>query len=98
MIVVTGSIEAREGCYESLLALSLEHVKRSRAEAGCLEHGVYRDIEAPQRLVFFERWTDHAALTAHFALQSSRDFVREATALAAKAPEISIVDGVPTRL
>lgn len=98
MIIVTGSIDAREGCFEALLAHSLEHVKRSRGEAGCLEHGVYRDVEAPQRLVFFERWTDHDALTAHFSLASSRQFVQEATALAASAPEISIFDAAPTRV
>jgi quinol monooxygenase YgiN len=98
MILVTGSIDARDGCFEELLALSLDHVRRSRGETGCLEHGVYRDVEAPQRLVFVERWADHQALAAHFALPTSREFARAATALAASAPEITLFDAAPTTL
>ena len=35
MIIVTGSIVARAGSVDELLALSLEHVRRSRTEPGC---------------------------------------------------------------
>lgn len=93
MIIVTGSIVARPDCLEPLLALSLEHVRRSRGEAGCLAHAVHRDAENPQRLVFIEQWVDRDALLAHFALSASRGFVRAATELAAEAPEMAIFEG-----
>ena len=88
MVLVIGTAVARPDRLDELLALSLEHVVRSRAEPGCLEHGVYQDAENPRRLVFVERWADRAALLAHFAVPESGAFVRAATALCAETPTI----------
>jgi quinol monooxygenase YgiN len=55
MIIVIGSIIARQGCLDELIELSLEHVRRSRSEPGCLSHGVHADTEKPHRLVFVEK-------------------------------------------
>jgi quinol monooxygenase YgiN len=66
MIIVTGTIHARLDTLDELRRLSLEHVARSRAEPGCLEHGVAADVNDSLRLVFFERWADRDALLAHF--------------------------------
>ncbi len=98
MLLVTGSILAPADHLDDLLALSQEHVERSRAEPGCLEHGVYRDAEDPLRLVFVERWSDRQALAAHFALPASRDFVRGLSKLAATPPELKIYDASPTKI
>lgn len=98
MIVVTGSIVAQAGRLDELLALSLEHVRRSRTEPGCLAHAVHQDAENPARLVFVEEWSDRASLEAHFAVPASRGFVKAAGALAAGAPRINIYDASPLRL
>src|SRR5450631_4741304 len=80
MIVVTGSVTAREDTLGEVRKLSLEHVHRSRKEPGCISHAVHVDCENPLRLVFIEQWTDRAALLAHFAVPASRNFVRAAAA------------------
>ena len=80
MIVVTGSVTAREDSLDQVRALSLEHVHRSRQEAGCISHAAHVDCENPLRLVFIEQWADRAALLAHFAVPASRNFVRALTA------------------
>lgn len=95
MIVVTGSIVARPEHVDGLVALSLEHVRRSRTEPGCRSHAVHRDVENPLRFVFVEEWADRAALLAHFALPATRGFVESATALASEPPAISIYDATP---
>jgi quinol monooxygenase YgiN len=92
MIVVTGSVTAREDSLGEVRKLSLEHVHRSRRESGCISHAVYVDCENPLRLVFIEQWTDHAALLAHFAVPASRNFVRALQPLAAAAAAIEIYD------
>ena len=92
MILVTGSVTAREDSLGEISRLSLEHVQRSRKELGCISHAVHFDCENPLRLVFFERWADRAALSAHFALPASRDFVRALQPLAAAATTIEIYD------
>ena len=92
MIIVTGAIQARADSIDELRRLALEHVARSRAEPGCLEHGVAADCNDGLRLVFFERWADRAALDVHFNVPASREFVRGVAALAVRPPELHIYD------
>jgi quinol monooxygenase YgiN len=96
MIVVTGSVTAREDSLDEIRTLSLEHVHRSRQEPGCISHSVHVDCEKPLRLVFIEQWVDRAALLTHFAVPASRDFVRALQPLAAASTTIEIYDA--TRL
>jgi quinol monooxygenase YgiN len=92
MILVTGSVTARPETFGEIRELSLEHVHRSRTEAGCISHAVHVDCENPLRLVFIEQWADRATLAAHFAVPASRNFVRALHPLAAGAPDIQIYD------
>jgi quinol monooxygenase YgiN len=92
MILVTGSILAKPDALDEVLALSLEHVRRSRAEPGCISHAVHHDAENPLRLVFVEQWADRAALMAHFAVPASRAFAKAAGELASEPPTIQIYD------
>ena len=92
MILVTGSFVAREDRLTDALALSLEHVRRSRSEAGCISHAVHQDAENPARLVFIEEWSDQAALEAHFAVPASREFVRLVGELANEVPRLNVFE------
>lgn len=92
MIIVTGSVTAREERLEEVLALSLEHVRRSRAEPGCISHAVHRDVENPLRLVFVEEWADQAALQAHFKVPASRAFAKALAELASAPPTLSLYE------
>jgi quinol monooxygenase YgiN len=92
MILVTGSVTARQDSLDEVRRLSLEHVRRSRDEPGCISHAVHIDCENPLRLVFVERWADRAALAAHFAVPASRQFVRTLHSLAQAATTIEIYD------
>ena len=95
MIVVTGSVVARQDTLEEVRRLSLEHVHRSRGEPGCISHAVHVDCENALRLVFVEQWADRAALLAHFAVPASRDFVRALQPLAAASTTIQLYDATP---
>jgi quinol monooxygenase YgiN len=92
MLIVTGSIRARRDDVERVLELSLEHVRRSREEPGCLLHSVHRDVEDPDRLVFLEHWADLEALRTHFAVPASAAFAREVAALAVDRPELAVYE------
>ena len=89
MIFVSGAIQARLDSLDELRRLSLEHVARSRAEPGCLEHGVAIDANDGLRLVFFERWLDLESLLAHFRVPASRKFAKQVAQLAARPPELA---------
>jgi quinol monooxygenase YgiN len=98
MIIVTGSVLAREGCVERLLTLSREHVRRSRRESGCISHAVHIDAENARRLVFLEEWASREALVAHFAVPASREFVQAAAELAEGAPQLSTYEASPIQM
>ena len=90
MLIVLGHISVQPDKMAEALRVSQEHVERSRSELGCLEHGVHRSTEDPNRLVFVERWLDLASLQEHFALRESVQMVRSLAAMATDAPSISI--------
>ena len=92
MIIVTGSVQARHDARDEVLRLSLEHVRRSRLEPGCLLHSVHRDVEDENRVVFVEHWADRDALEAHFRVAASRTFVMAAGALATDPPTLEIYE------
>src|SRR5215208_2408755 len=96
MIVVTGSVTARQETFDEVKKLSLAHVHRSRSEPGCISHAVHVDCENPLRLVFVEQWADRAALLAHFAVPASHQFVRSLQKLADQATTIELYEA--TRL
>jgi quinol monooxygenase YgiN len=88
MVIVTAQIQGRLDTIDELRRLGIEHAARSRAAAGCLEHALSVDANDGLRLVFFERWTDRAALLAHFEVPAAREFAKQAARLAAHPPEM----------
>jgi quinol monooxygenase YgiN len=95
MLIVTGSLLARQDSFDELRAQALEHVRRSRGEPGCLSHAVHVDCENPLRLVFIEEWESREALLAHFAVPESRGFVKSGRGLAVEASPITIFEAAP---
>lgn len=89
-VIVTGSIVTSPERMDELIGAALAHVRRSRTEPGCLEHGVYRDVEDPDRLFFFERWTDRVSLDAHFSVTGSGEFLAAVSTLAVGRPTLEI--------
>ena len=98
MIIVLGSIVAKPNTIETLHKLGLEHVHRSRGEHGCVSHAVHMDSENPLKLVFVEKWADAAALSAHFRVKDSIDFVVKARELSAEPPVIEVFEATAARM
>jgi quinol monooxygenase YgiN len=98
VIIVTGSVHARTDALDEVVAISLEHVHRSRLEPGCLLHSVHRDVEDPLHFVFIEHWADADALRAHFRAPESRAFAKRLGELATEPPGIEIYTAEPAKL
>ncbi|HJW41569.1 MAG TPA: putative quinol monooxygenase [Rhizomicrobium sp.] len=98
MIIVAGHVTASPATLDEMLRISLEHVRRSRAEPGCIEHGVYVDAENPLKLHFFERWADEAAIRAHFAVPESRAFAKKLRTLAADPGKMHVLSAEPVKI
>jgi len=98
MILVIGSVVAQPGRLAEALALSRDHVLRSRAEPGCVSHAVHLDPENAQRLVFVEQWADQAALEAHFRVPESRAFAKALAALASEPSTLAVYEATKIRV
>ncbi|OYY70620.1 putative quinol monooxygenase [Sphingomonas sp. 28-63-12] len=97
MIIVTGCVTARPDSFEALFQASLDHVHRSRAEGGCISHGVHVDAEDPLTLVFFERWRDMAALQLHFLQPGSGEFMLAIKAYAVRPGTLELYEASPIK-
>lgn len=95
MLIVTGTVTARPDTLDAMLRAALEHVRRSRTEPGCLQHGVAIDAENPLTLVFYEEWQDRATLEAHFQAPGSLAFVKAMRSLAASQTQMKILPVEP---
>ena len=94
MILIVGSLVARADTVAEVMALTREHVERSRSEPGCLRYAAHLDIENPRKFVFVEAWADQASLTQHFRLPLSRQFAKTLVALASESPDVEIYEAV----
>lgn len=90
MIIVLGSVRTNAQNRAAIVAESIAHCVRSRAEQGCIAHNCHFDAEDPDRLVFVEKWAEPAALRTHFALAGSQQFVAAIRALAKDPPTIEV--------
>lgn len=90
MIVVLGTALARPDTLDEMRRLAIEHVERSRREPGCVSHEVAIDAQRPLQLSFTERWSDAAALAAHFQVDASRRFAKALAALGAQPPQMTL--------
>ena len=98
MILITGSAIAKPDALAEALRISLEHVNRSRLEPGCISHAVSQDAENPNKLVFVEKWSDSAAVKAHFAVPASRAFAKALYGMASEPPVIEIFSAEAVRI
>lgn len=100
MIIVTGTATASAETLAEMTRISLEHVRRSRSEEGCISHNVHIDCETPLRLMFFEQWSDVEALRKHFAVPESRAFARRIRELSVpgRGDRMDVYDAVKMRV
>ena len=98
MTIVLGKVQVREGMLDQAIAVSIEHVNRSRLEPGCVSHSVNLDAENRNVLVFVEQWDDRAALWQHFQVPASQAFVKTVGAMAAQRPSMQVFEATPVAL
>jgi quinol monooxygenase YgiN len=92
MLIVLGSVVARDDTHAEILRLSQEHVARSLLEPGCLQHAVMPDLGNPKRLVFVEQWASAEDLFRHFKVPASVAFARALAQLGEAPPEMKVYE------
>ena len=62
---------------EAFEALFRAYVEPSRAEPGCIEYHMLRDLEDPTLFIFYEIWQSRAHLDVHSALPHMAQFFEQ---------------------
>lgn len=88
MYTIIGTVTARAETREELASLLMALVAPTRAEAGCINYDFHVDAADPCVFVFYENWTDRAALDAHLAMPHLQPLVSQLDRLLACPVEI----------
>jgi quinol monooxygenase YgiN len=68
MYTIIGTVTARPETRAELATLLQTQVAPTRSEAGCVNYDFHVDAANPCVFVFYENWTNRAALDAHLAM------------------------------
>ena len=74
MIIAEGWVRLAPGEIERVRAAAITMAQATRAEPGCLDYAFSQELGDPGLLRVIERWTDEAALGAHFATAHMQAF------------------------
>lgn len=88
MYTIIGTVTARPEARQELEGLLYAQVAPTRAESGCINYDFHVDAADPCVFVFYENWTDRAALDAHLALPHLQPLLSQMDRLLACPVEI----------
>jgi len=67
MLVIAGHVKIDPAARDAGVAASVEMMRDTRAESGCISYTFSEDLEEPGTFRIFEEWESQEALDAHFA-------------------------------
>ena len=74
-ITVVAKIVAKKDLVEAVKAELLKLILPTRNEAGCIEYKLHQDNQDPAEFLFYETWTDAAAIEKHIGTEHYRNYV-----------------------
>ncbi len=89
-LTVVAVIQAKEGKESEVKEALTGLIEPTRAESGCLQYELHVDEQNPGRFVFYENWTDKAALDAHLASEHLQNMGRITKDLLAAPVELTL--------
>lgn len=66
MIYLVATLKIDPGTLGEIIEHVTPCIAETRREPGCLSYDLHQSVSDPSTLVFVERWSDRAALDAHF--------------------------------
>ncbi len=77
MIVLAAKFVGKPERRSDIIRLAAQVAAPSRAEAGCISYNFYEQQPANNEFLFFEEWTDQAAIDFHFQTPHFKEFMKE---------------------
>ncbi len=93
MIMITGTIRLPASRVAEALPAMRAMMAASRAEPGCIFYAYAQDLDDQGLIHVTERWTDRAALAAHFASTHLADWRAQFAALGIHDRNLMLIEG-----
>jgi quinol monooxygenase YgiN len=97
MLILAAKCIGKPERRNDIMRVTAAIVPPSRAEAGCISYDVHQRLSGEDEYLFFEEWTDQAALDFHFKTPHFQEFIKEFTQLLQAPPNIRIYEVAETR-
>ncbi len=66
MVYLIATLKIKPGSLPTIMEAVTPCIRDTREETGCISYDLHQSLTDENTLVFVERWTDKAALEAHF--------------------------------
>ncbi len=90
--MIAAKVFIKTGMEDQFIKAAQVIIENTRKEKGCLEYTLYQDPVNKSNFLFFERYTDQAAIDAHFAAPYFKEFGTKIGSLTRQPSEIKIYD------
>jgi quinol monooxygenase YgiN len=97
MLILAAKCIGKPERRNDIMRVTAAIVPPSRAEAGCISYEVHEQLSGENEYLFFEEWTDQAALDFHFKTPHFQEFIKEFTQLLQGPPRIRIYEVTKAR-
>lgn len=95
MILISGTIRLPVAGLAAALPAMTAMMAASRAEPGCIAYAYAQDLLDPGLIHVAERWTDRAALAAHFASPHLAAWRAQFAGLGITERNLILIEGEP---
>lgn len=89
-VTVVATFQARPGKEADLRTTLLGLVALTRKELGCVNYDLHQSPEEPAKFLFYENWTNKAALDAHLQSEHIKALLPRVDELCMAFPEIKV--------
>lgn len=94
MVIVEARVVAKSGKRDAFIKAAQPSIAATRKEKGCMLYELYASTENADALLYFEKWSDRAALDSHMKSAHMAEFavVKKEQDLADGDAEVMIFD------
>jgi quinol monooxygenase YgiN len=97
MLVLAAKCIGKPDRRDDIMRIVSAVVPPSKAEAGCISYDVHERLHGGDEYLFFEEWSDQAALDLHFQTAHFQEFISRFTPLLEAPPMVRVYEVAEAR-
>lgn len=90
MIRVIAKITVKEDMTDAFIKGAEELVAETRKEEGCIEYGLFRDVNIKNEFTFIEQWASSEALQSHMKSKHFQEIMPKLAEFREKDMDVSV--------